>query len=425
MTKLLSVVTVAALLSTLPSANAIETKPVPSSIKSSPKDWPWWRGPTHDGVATSGQKPPLKWSETDNVRWQVDLPGRGHGSPIVVGDQVILATADHGQNKQLVLSFDRASGKKRWERVVHDGGLETKGNRKASQASSTLACDGERLFINFLNRRAIHTTALDLKGKIIWQKRISDYVIHQGYGSSPTLYKSLVLVSADNKGGGAIAALNRATGNIAWKHDRPKTANYSSPVVVHAANRDQLIFTGCNLVSSFDPISGKKLWEIAGATTECVTSTVTDGKHIYTTGGYPKNHVAAIVADGSGKVSWENGTRVYVPSMLSKDGHIYAVADAGIAICWNSATGKELWKNRIKGAFTASPVMVNDLIYATSEKGVTYVFKASPQGFEQVAVNKLGDEMLATAAICDSRLYLRVAKGKAKQRKETLYSTLR
>ena len=91
--------------------------------------------------------------------------------------------------------------------------------------------------------------------------------------------------------------------------------------------------TGCDLVSSFDPLTGKTLWEIEGATTECVTSTVTDGKYVFSSGGYPRNHLAAITADGSGKIVWDTNDRVYVPCLLYRDGHLYGVMDAGVAAC--------------------------------------------------------------------------------------------
>src|SRR5262249_6420955 len=151
------------------------------------------------------------------------------------------------------------------------------------------------------------------------------------------------------------------------------------------AGREQLVLTGCNLVSSFEPLTGKTLWEVKGATEECVTSAVTDGQHVFTSGGYPRNHVAAVRADGSGKVAWENTTRVYVPSMLVKGGHLYAVSDAGIAFCWKCDTGKEVWKGRLGGTFSASPVLVGEHILATNESGRTFVFRATPAAFEVVA----------------------------------------
>ena len=384
-------------------------------------DWPWWRGPTGDGIATPGQKPPLEWSENDNVVWKTPVSGRGHGSPTVVGDQVFLATADHQRQTQAVICYDRKTGKKVWQTVIHEGGLTTKGNSKSSQASATVACDGGRIFINFLNDDAIYTTALTRDGKQLWQTKITDYVVHQGYGSSPRPYRSLVLVSADNKGGGAIAGLDRSTGSVLWKQARPKTPNYASPIVLRAAGREQLVLTGCDLVSAFDPDSGKKVWEIEGATTECVTSTVTDGELVFTSGGYPKNHVSAVRADGSGEVVWEKNTRVYVPSMLVHDGYLYAVGDAGIAMCWRSDSGKEIWKQRLGGTFTASLVLVGDHLLATNESGRTFVFKANPTAFEPVAENDLGDQMFATPAVCGDRIYMRVAHQEGDRRQEMLY----
>lgn len=277
------------------------------------------------------------------------------------------------------------------------------------------------MYVNFFNAGAIYTTALTREGKQLWQTKVSEFVIHQGFGSSPAVYQSLVIVSADHKGAGAIAALDRATGNVVWKIDRPKLPNYTSPIILNVAGREQLFFSGCDLVTSLDPLTGKTLWETKGSTEECVTSIVTDGQRIFTSGGYPKNHLSAFMADGSGKVAWENGSRVYVPSMLVRDGYLYAVLDAGVAMCWNSATGEEVWKQRIGGTFSASPVMVGDNIFATNEAGQTFIFKASPKGFEQVGENQLGDEAFATQTICGSRIYARVAKQTDGKRQEWLY----
>lgn len=384
-------------------------------------DWPWWRGPNRDGLADPKQKPPTEWSASKNVLWKADLPGRGHGSATVVENQVFIATADKSAGVQAVHCFDRKTGKPLWKTVVHKGGLSKKGNRKASQASTTIACDGQRLFVNFLNNKAVFTTALTRDGKRLWQKKITDYTVHQGYGSSPAIYGPLVIVSADNKGGGAIAGLNRKTGDVVWKHDRPKTPNYASPIILKAAGKDQLVFTGCKLVSSYDPLSGKKLWEIPGATTECVTSTVTDGKVVFSSGGYPKNHVAAVAADGSGKVVWEKPVRVYVPSMLVKEGYLYAVTDRGVAMCWEAATGNEMWKQRLGGTFSASPVLVGETMYAVNERGTTFVFNATPKGYKLIAKNQLGSNVLATPTICGGRIYLRVAEQKGGKRQEMLY----
>ena len=384
-------------------------------------DWPWWRGPNNNGVAAADQSPPLEWSSTKNVLWKTPVPGRGHGSATVVGNRVYLATAEIEEQLQSVICYDRQTGDQIWKTIVHRGGLATKGNKKSSQASSTVACDGHRLFINFLNEAAVYTTALSHDGKQIWQQKISDYIVHQGYGSSPALYGPLVIVSADNKSGGAVAGFERMTGRLAWKHDRPKMPNYSSPIILNVAGRDQLLLTGCDMFSSFAPLTGKKLWEAEGSTTECVTSTVTDGELIYSSGGYPKNHIAAIRADGSREVVWENRVRVYVPSLLVRDGYLYAVVDAGVAMCWKSDTGKRAWTRRLGGNFTASPVLVGENIFATSDTGHTTIFRANPKGFELVGENDLGDQVYATPTICNSRIYLRVAEQQEGRRQEMLY----
>src|SRR5262249_47327931 len=151
-------------------------------------------------------------------------------------------------------------------------------------------------------------------------------------------------------------------------------------------------------------------WEVEGSTEECVGSVVTDGVRVFAAGGWPRNHVVGLAADGSGTIAWQNNTRVYVPSMIAKAGYLYAVLDAGLAVCWKTDTGGQLWKERLGGDFFASPVMVNDRIYASNVGGKTFVFEATPKTFKLLAENKLGDEVYASPAICGSRLYLRVAK---------------
>ena len=400
-----------------PEASTAELAP----IRTGENDWPWWRGPEHNGIASSDQHPPVRWSDTENIVWSANIPGRSHGSPIVVGDQVVLTAADHERAVQTVLCFDRTTGKQLWESVIHKGGLDVKNNDKSSMASASAACDGERFFVNFLNGDSVDMTALDRNGKKLWQTKVSAYVNHQGFGSSPLLHQDLVICVADNKGGGAIAAMNRSTGDVVWKKDRPAKPNYSSPVILNVVGKDQLFLTGCDLVTSLNPLTGETNWEIEGATTECVTTTVTDGRHIFTSGGYPKNHVSAVSADGSGKVVWENPTRSYVPSLLTRDGYLFAVMDAGIAMCWKSDTGEELWKGRLDGTFSSSPVMVGELIYAANEDGRTFVFKASTEKLELVSTNKLGNSVFSTPAICGGRIYNRVAVDENGRRQEMLY----
>jgi outer membrane protein assembly factor BamB len=410
-----------------PEAWAGDAEPgqVEDQLQRVPGDWPWWRGPARNGTAEADQDPPLRWSEaedgkSENVVWSVPVPGRSHGSPTVVGNHVLLAIADQEREVQAVACYDRATGERLWETVVHRGQL-TVLNEKSCAASCSIACLSDRLFVTFLNGDTVYTTCLDRQGKQLWQATIGDYIIHQGYGASPLLYRSLVIIASDHKGGGEIVALDQKTGAEVWRRERPKTPNYPSPIAVRVAGKDQVILTGCDRITSYEPLTGRTLWEMDGATTECVTSTLTDGTHIFTSGGYPRNHLSAIVADGSKKVAWENEQRVYVPSMLVRDGFLYATLDAGVAMCWESNTGKERWKARLGGTFSSSPVLVGDRIYATNEAGETFVYRADPEKYELLAKNKLGDEVFATPAICGGRIYQRVAKLVDGERQEFLY----
>ena len=410
----------AAVPSLLPAAVAIAAETAPRPLPGiSAHDWPWWRGPSHDGHAAADQTPPLEWSETKNVRWSAPVPGRGSSSPTVVGERVYLTTCDESVGSQSVLAFDRGSGAPVWTTLVHEKGAMRK-NERSTGASCSVTCDGERLFVAFPTSDAVFVTALSLVGEQLWQTRLCDYQIHQGYGGSPLLYGDTVIVVADHKGGGTVAALDRRTGVPVWKQPRPPFPNYSSPVVFRLFGRDQLILIGCDKVASHDPATGAVLWEREGATTECVTTPVTDGERIFTSGGYPRNHVSAVRADGSARIDWENDQRDYVPSMLVRDGHLYAVLDAGVAVCWESASGMQKWKQRLGGNFSGSPVLVGDRILATSESGETHVFLARPDRFESLAVNKLGDEAFATPTVCGNRIYLRVASGTGAERRERL-----
>ena len=387
-----------------------------------PGDWPWWRGPDRNGVADPNQTPPARWGDGEGVLWKAPVPGRGHGSAIVVGDQVFVAAAEPDRQVQSVLCFDRHTGKQLWQADVHKGGLEQKGNNKATLASATPACDGSRVFINFLNGGSVYATALDRRtGQQLWQVKLTEFVVHQGFGASPAVYGPLALFAADHKGGGVIAGLDRETGKVVWQVERPKLPNYVSPIVLPVGGKDQLVLTGCDLVTGLDPLTGKKLWEAKGSTTECVTSAVTDGTHVFTSGGYPKSHVSAVRADGTGTVAWENNRRVYVPSLVVRDEHLYGVRDDGIATCWECATGKEVWTGRLGGTFDASPVLIGDRLYAINEAGKTFVFRASPEKFELESEGQLGDEAFATPTICGGRIYIRVAARKGGTRQEWLY----
>ncbi len=215
--------------------------------------------------------------------------------------------------------------------------------------------------------------------------------------------------------------LDRATGKIVWQNQRPKQPNYTSPVVLNVAGREQLLLAGCDHMSSFDPATGKQLWEIEGSTTECVGAIVSDGQLVFASGGYPKKLTVAVRGDGSDQVAWENTTQTYVPSMVVHQGYLYTVTDAGIVYCWKAGTGEEQWKTRLGGTFNASPVLVGELLFATDQEGKTTIFKARPTGFETIGENRLGEDVYATPVFVGGQIFMRVAHGSGEARQEWLY----
>ncbi|MDA7673501.1 PQQ-binding-like beta-propeller repeat protein, partial [Verrucomicrobiales bacterium] len=378
-------------------------------------DWPAWRGPNANGVADSAQSPPLVWSDSENVMWKTPVPGRGHSTPIVMGSHIFLTSADKSEEVQSVLCFDRESGKQLWKTEVHRGGFPEKLHKKNTSATPTPACDGERVFATFNNGDGISLTALDLKGKQLWQVRTGDFRSRYpyGYGASPTLYKSLVIVVSEFEKDGFLAAFDRESGKEVWRTPRADASSYSSPIVGKVDGRDQLLISGNNKVAGYDPQTGKPLWSVPGGPLVTAGTVVWENDLVFASGGFPDKETAAIkVSEGGTDAAplWKNGERSYEQSMLVHDGHLYAVNDNGIAICWRVQDGEEQWKHRLSGPISASPTLANGHIYASVERGITYVFKADPEKFEFVAENMLGNEAFATPVICDGRIYLRVAE---------------
>jgi outer membrane protein assembly factor BamB len=221
---------------------------------------------------------------------------------------------------------------------------------------------------------------------------------------------------------GYLAAFDRAGGEPVWKTERPKFQSYSSPVVAPVGGREQLLISGCDMVAAYDPATGRGLWSVPGPSQATCGTIVWDGESVFASGGYPESQTIGVKAGGeSGESVWSNRQKCYEQSMLAHDGHLYALTDQGIAYCWRAADGKEMWRERLGGPVSVSPVLVGENIITANEKGEFFVFKADPAAFRSVATNRLGDESFASPAVCGNRLYLRVADTKAGVRRESLY----
>lgn len=396
---------------------------VSSSITSA-GDWTQWRGPTGNSVAEPGQTVPTSWSSSQNVVWKVDVPGRGHSSPIVIGDLIVLTSADEGSQQQGVFAFNRQTGKREWGTVISRGGFP-KTHNKNTHASATACSDGQLIFAAFDHHNKIEAVALDMQGKIVWQQDVGAFAPRKyqyGFAASPTLYNGTLILSGETDTGAWIKALNTKTGRTAWQQTRPQRLNWASPIVANVAGKDQLILSGGERISSYDPKSGRPLWSVSALASATCGTVVWDDDTVYASGGYPKRETAAVAADGSGKIRWRKNVKCYEQSMLLHDSHLYAVDDQGIGYCWHAKSGQEKWKTRLSGPVSASPVLVGDTIYASNERGTTYVFKANPERYQPVAQNQLGTSSFATPTVVDNRLLLRVASGNGGSRRETLYA---
>ncbi len=392
--------------------------------KANTGDWPWWRGPNFNGSAEAGQEVAIEWSDTKNVAWKAEVPGRGHSTPIVVGNRVFLQTADESKRSQSVLCFDRRTGKRLWSKELNRGNLQKKINPKNSYATSTIACDRGRLFVLFGNNDAVEATALDLDGKTIWSTTAAPFIeikYPNGYAASPVLYGDTVIIAVDCEGGGTLLALDRDTGKRVWATSRVGKTNYASPIVGKVAGRDQLLIGGLDMVASYNPANGKPLWDAPAIAMQTSGTPVWEGNMVFAAGGYPSGSAAGIVADGSARIAWKNTHRIHEQSLLVHQGHVYAINDTGIALCWETRTGREVWKHRLKAPISASPTLVGDKIFLSNEAGTTWVYRATPKGYQQLAQNQLGSIVYASPTICGGQIFLRVADTVAEKRVETLY----
>ncbi|MFO0925080.1 MAG: PQQ-binding-like beta-propeller repeat protein [Pirellulales bacterium] len=385
-------------------------------------DWPFWRGPYRNGN-TVNQNVPIQFGDSKLLAWQTPIAGRGHGSPIVVGQQVILPTADEKNQVQSIVAIDRRSGKQLWSTELSREGFPKKNHPKNTEATPTVASDGESLYACFFHHKAIHLYKLSLDGKVSYQQNLGEFDPKQfeyGYAPSPCLYKNQVIVCAEYDGKSYLVSLQSRDGKELWRTARPSSISFSTPVVASVAGRDQLLLSGNQKVSSYDPMTGKELWAVDGTTFATCGTMIWEGNTVFASGGFPKAETIAVQADGSGKILWRNDQKCYEQSMIVHQGYVYALTDKGVLYCWQASDGKEMWKQRLQGPVSSSPVLVDNRIYWANESGTMYVFEANPQKYVSLSENKIGDESFASPAVCGNQFFVRTAVGQGAERQEYL-----
>jgi outer membrane protein assembly factor BamB len=419
------------------------------------QNWPRFRGPSGDGVAADA-KHPETWSPDEHVAWKAKLPGVGWSQPIVWNGQVFVtvAVSEKGQRPKpgdwspgeggvltmlignyrrppaveyqwKLLCLDAKSGDMLWEQTAQTGRPRVPIHANNTYATETPATDGERIIAYF---GMIGIYCYDLTGKQLWSKDLGSYPLQMdwGSGSSPVIIGDLVVIQCDNDKSSFLVALNKTSGDEVWRVPRDERSNWCTPVVWKNSERTELIVGGGSKMRSYDPASGKLIWEMTGSG-RCSVSPVVGGDMLYVDSGDrltgQRGILAAIKPGASGDVSVTapGATNDFVAWSQDLTGHCVAsplvTSDclylgeqkAGIIHCLDAKTGKRHYRQRLPGAtgLTASPWSMDGKIFFLDQSGQTFVLAPGPQ-YRLIATNKLADEMFwASAAVAGDSLFLR------------------
>ena len=373
-------------------------------------DWPEFRGPTGQGQSTETGLP-LHWSESENIAWKVAIPGQGWSSPVVEGGEIWLTTAE-GNGSLQALAIEAASGHVRQAIEVFRHPRLPSIHSKNSYASPTPILEGDRVYVHF---GTLGTAALSRDGEILWTNQELRYEHGHGPGGSPALAGALLVISCDGTDRQYVVALDKNTGKIRWRKDRPVGAMaYTTPLVIETDGSEQVVSAGGNRAVSYDLKTGEALWWIGYDGFSLITRPVFGHGLVYITSGYTRAVLFAVRPDGRGDVSashvaWRlDRGAPNTPSPLLVGDEIYVVSDRGIASCLEARSGKLHWRQRLGGSFSASPVYADGRIYFLNESGETSVVKAGTS-FELLARNPLPGRTLASIAVADGAIFLRTA----------------
>ena len=402
-------------------------------------NWPQWRGPLGTGVAPTAT-PPLEWSETKNIRWKTALPGKGHSTPIVWCDRIFLTTAiPYGEalkprlparpgahdnfasthrHEYVVLAVSRETGKILWQETVHKDLPHEAGHQTASLASPSPVTDGERVYASF-GSRGIY--CLNLEGKLLWKRTLGEMHTKHGHGegSSPVLHGDTLVINWDHEEKSVLMAFDKRTGDERWKVSRPEDTSWATPIVVEHGGKAQVIVPGTNRLRGYGLADGKVLWECGGLSSNIVASPVSAGGFVYAGSSYDTRNLLAIRLDGAKgditgtkQVVWSRRRGCpYVPSPLLYDDSLYTLQHyQGLISRVNVRSGEDQggpFRLDAIDSVYSSPVGAAGRVYVTSREGVTQVMSHGDETPKMLAVNRLGDNVSASAAVAGKELFLR------------------
>ncbi len=383
-------------------------------------NWPAWRGPTGQGVSTE-KNLPAKWSATENVKWKIALPDVGNSTPIVWSDKIFLTQATDKGKKRSLYCLARKDGSKLWEKTVEFDGKEVIHGTNTYCAASPVT-DGERVVV-FHGSAGMY--CYDFTGKELWNKKFGACDHIWGSAASPIIYKDLVIHNFGPHAAVFLIALDKKTGKEVWKSDEQKAADYigswSTPVVAKAGDRTELVVSWPAQVKSYEPETGKVLWNCKGLEKEggqdrlTYASALVSEKYVFAAAGYGGAAIG-VKTGGSGDVTdthrlfrvAKNPQRIGSGVIIGD--HAFVVNEPSI-ICSDLKTGKQVWDKPIAGGSWSSIVQADGKLYLTSQRGETLVFAANTKEYDEVATNKLdGATMRASIVPSDGELFLRTYK---------------
>ncbi len=405
--------------------------------------WAEWRGPFWNGMARGDA--PTTWTDTKNIKWRLDIPGRGHSTPVVWGDKIFLTTAiptkppaavveqageqtgrrgpgggagANIEHRFEVICVNRKTGKVIWQKTArvaapHEGYHRMYG----SFASNAPITDGKHVYA-FFGSRGIY--CYDLNGKLVWQKDLGVQMrmrLQFGEGVAPALDGERIILTFDQESDSFVVALDKRTGKEVWRVARDEKSSWSTPLVIEHAGRRQVIVSATGKVRSYDVQTGKVIWECAGLGTNVIPAPVYHNGIVYVMSGHRDPKLMAIRLGkegdltGTDAVLWNHTRGVsYTLSPVLHDGKLYVVTDSGQVSCFNVATGEPYYHQvRLPRPynFKASPVGVNGKLYLASEEGDVIIVKMGEK-LEVVATNTLEDQMfIASPIVVEGELFLR------------------
>ena len=390
-------------------------------------NWPQFRGPTGDGHSDATALP-LKFGENENVKWKTAIHGKGWSSPVIWGSQIWLTTATDDGTELSVLCVDKDSGKVLRDEILFRVATPQFCHKFNSYASPTPVIEDGRIYVTF---GSPGTACLDTKtGKVLWQR--TDFVCNhfRGAGSSPIVWGDLLIMNFDGSDAQFIVALNKKTGETAWRTERsvdykdldadgkPEAEGdwrkaFGTPHALTHEGKPLLISSGAKAHYGYEPATGKELWRIDDPPHHSAAARPVVGLGmVFISAGFSKGEVFALKLGGEGaldpsQIAWSiKKSAPTKPSLLLVDDLIYMMNDGGIATCADAKTGEPIWSERVQGNYSASPIFADGRIYVFSEEGKVAAL-APGRAFKLLAENKLDAGFMASPAVSGKALFLR------------------